>query len=109
VHAPTASAMRKAGEVATPLHNNCSGKHAGMLALSKYLGALGQDYRDIEHPVQQLNLLNLAALAEVAPASIPVAVDGCSVPTFALPLQAAARAFSRRNSSFADGAANTSL
>lgn len=95
VHAPTASAMRKAGEVATPLHNNCSGKHAGMLALSKYLGALGQDYRDIEHPVQQLNLLNLAALAEVAPASIPVAVDGCSVPTFALPLQAAARAFSR--------------
>ncbi len=94
-HAPTAKAMRQAGERATPIHNNCSGKHAGMLALSKYLGALGHDYRDLAHPVQQMNLANLAELAEVAPESITVAVDGCSVPTFGLPLRDAAYAFSR--------------
>ena len=94
-HGPTASAMRQAGEPATPIHNNCSGKHAGMLALSKYLGALDHDYRDPAHPVQQMNLANLADLAEVAPETIQVGVDGCSVPTFGLPLQAAAHAFAR--------------
>ena len=94
-HAPTAAALRQAGEPATPLHNNCSGKHSGMLALSKYLGALDHDYRDPAHPVQQMNLVNLAELAEVAPETITVAVDGCSVPTFGLPLRDAAYAFAR--------------
>jgi len=95
MHAPTTKAMRAAGVAATPIHNNCSGKHTGMLALSAYLGAADRDYRDTNHPVQQRDLAALAEMADVAPDSIAVAVDGCSVPSFALPLRAAALAFAR--------------
>lgn len=94
-HAPTATAMRQAGEAATTLHNNCSGKHAGMLALSKHLGRLDQDYSDLDHPVQVMDRQALAEMADVTPDSILTAIDGCSVPTFALPIHAAALAFAR--------------
>lgn len=95
MHAPTTKAMREAGIAATPLHNNCSGKHTGMLALSAYLGVADRDYRETNHPVQQRDLAALAEMAGVMPDSIFVAVDGCSVPSFALPLRAAALAFAR--------------
>lgn len=95
MHAPTTKAMRAAGEPFTPIHNNCSGKHTGMLALSAFLSAADQDYREPDHPVQRLNVDALADMAGVEVASIGMAVDGCSVPSFALPLAAGALAFAR--------------
>jgi L-asparaginase II len=75
------------------LKHNCSGKHAGMLLLCRTNGWPTPGYRLVEHPCQQ------AMLAEIASASgasdFPTAVDGCGVVTFALPLQAMARAFTR--------------
>jgi L-asparaginase II len=83
-------ALQKAGKSPTPLHHNCSGKHAGMLAAALALGAPVEGYERPEHPVQRLNRKTLAELSGAEPLW---ATDGCSVPTFALPLARAARAF----------------
>jgi L-asparaginase II len=75
------------------LKHNCSGKHAGMLALCHAEGWPYEGYRLAEHPCQQAML---AEVAEVAGTSeIPTAVDGCGVITFALPLERMAAAFTR--------------
>jgi L-asparaginase II len=84
-------ALQQAGQSPTVLHNNCSGKHTGMLATALALGANPRGYEQPEHPVQQLNLLTLRDLS--GHHRIPYGVDGCSVPTFVLPLAPAARMF----------------
>ncbi|MCS7193976.1 MAG: asparaginase [Meiothermus sp.] len=84
-------ALHRSGEAASPLHNNCSGKHAGMLAAALALNASPHGYEKPEHPVQQLILQTLRELS--GQPQIPQAVDGCSVPTFALPLASTARMF----------------
>ena len=76
-------------------HNNCSGKHAGMLTLSRLWGCEEDDYTLPEHPVQQAILDRLAELTSLPPAHIHFAPDGCTVPAFALPLGRAALAFAR--------------
>jgi len=88
-------ALRVAGAEPTALHNNCSGKHAGMLALASILRASLGDYLEPAHPVQQTILRTLAEMAGIERDEISIAIDGCSVPTFAMPLRAAARAFAR--------------
>jgi L-asparaginase II len=94
-HLPFDPASRKAlqqsGQPATVLHNNCSGKHTGMLAAALALGADPRGYEQPDHPVQQLNLQTLRDLS--GHHHIPYGVDGCSVPTFVLPLAPAARMF----------------
>jgi L-asparaginase II len=87
--------LKEADQPATRLHNNCSGKHAAMLALAKgcHWSILG--YQEPEHPVQQAALATVAEWAVVPAESIPFGVDGCSVVTFALPLERMARAFAR--------------
>ena len=77
------------------LHNNCSGKHAGMLATCAYMDWPLQTYRDPSHPLQQLNVATLAAFAGVPSSQIEVAVDGCGVPAFYIPISAMATAFAR--------------
>jgi L-asparaginase II len=94
VHAPSSAALVRSGDEPTPLHNNCSGKHAAMLIAAKALGASLDDYLALEHPIQQRNRAMLARFAEVSPEGVGVAVDGCSAPTFVLPLRAIARAYS---------------
>jgi L-asparaginase II len=84
-------ALQQAGQPATVLHNNCSGKHTGMLAAAMALGVEPRGYEQPEHPVQQLNLQTLRDLS--GHQHIPYGVDGCSVPTFVLPLAPAARMF----------------
>jgi len=84
-------ALQQAGQPATVLHNNCSGKHTGMLAAALALGVEPRGYEQPEHPVQQLNLQTLRDLS--GHQHIPYGVDGCSVPTFVLPLAPAARMF----------------
>lgn len=77
------------------IHNNCSGKHSAMLATCAAEGWDRATYTQPSHPLQRENLATLAAFAGVEPAAIAVAVDNCTVPTFALPLRATARAFAR--------------
>ncbi|RDI95609.1 asparaginase [Meiothermus sp. QL-1] len=84
-------ALQRAGKAPGVLHNNCSGKHAGMLATALALGVSPEGYHEAAHPVQQLILQILRELS--GHAHIPHAVDGCSVPTFALPLAPVARMF----------------
>ena len=79
----------------TPIEHNCSGKHAGMLALCRARGWPIAGYRQLEHPCQQAMLGEVAAAAEVDPQEIPIGVDGCGIPTFALRLERIAHAFSR--------------
>jgi L-asparaginase II len=83
------------GPEPTPLQHNCSGKHAGMLALCRAKGWASGGYRLATHPVQNGCLHEVAEAADVAPGEIPVAIDGCGVLTFALPLERMALMFSR--------------
>ena len=94
-HRPSAQFLREAGRRPSALHNNCSGKHAGMLALSLLLGAPHERYLEESHPVQQRIRRAVATLAGVDADAIPTAIDGCSAPTFALSLRAAATLFAR--------------
>lgn len=93
IHGPSRDALAASGAVPTALHNNCSGKHAAMLAACVAAGWPLDDYLELEHPLQQLNLRNVATFAGVAPSDVVVGVDGCSAPVFAVPLPAAARLF----------------
>jgi L-asparaginase II len=84
-----------AGDPPERIKHNCSGKHAGMLALCRARGWESSGYRLAGHPVQQVMLAEVAGAAEVDPREIPTAVDGCGVVTFALSLERMAHAFSR--------------
>jgi L-asparaginase II len=83
------------GDPPSPLNHNCSGKHAGMLALCRAHDWPSDGYRLAAHPVQRAMLAVHGEAAEVAEDEIPTAVDGCGVVTFALPLERMAHAFSR--------------
>ena len=83
------------GRPPEPLYHNCSGKHAGMLALCRLHGWPRAEYRLAEHPLQQAMLAEVAAAAEIAEGEIPTAVDGCGVVTFALSLERMAFMYSR--------------
>jgi L-asparaginase II len=92
-HEPADRAERdrliRAGEAPCQLHNNCSGKHAGFLTLSRHLKA-GPEYVEPDHPVQQAVR---AAFEEVTGAVSPgYGIDGCSAPNFACTLTGLARA-----------------
>jgi L-asparaginase II len=93
--APAGEDELECGPEPTPLRHNCSGKHAGMLALCRAHGWASGGYRLATHPVQHACLAEVCAAADVAAAEIPTAVDGCGVVTFALPLERMALAFSR--------------
>jgi L-asparaginase II len=80
------------------IHNNCSGNHAGMLALCRARGWPTQGYRLPEHPVQQACLDVHAEAAELNPGEIETGVDGCGIVTFSLALERMAHAVSRLES-----------
>lgn len=88
-------AIAKAGEEPRAIHNNCSGKHAGMLALARQLGAPSKDYSKLEHPVQLAVRATIEKLCDINLAQAPVGIDGCSVPTWAIPLRNMALGFAR--------------
>jgi L-asparaginase II len=83
------------GNPPSRLKHNCSGKHAGMLALCRSRGWRSEGYRLEGHRVQREMLGVHAEAAEVAEDEIPTGVDGCGVVTFALPLERMAHAFAR--------------
>ena len=85
----------RTSNAALQVHNNCSGKHAGMLALSRHLGADPKDYVKIDHPVQQTIAGAIARYCDVDIAKLAWGIDGCSVPTWAFPLRNMALGFAR--------------
>jgi len=87
--------LREAKEEPSVLHNNCSGKHAGMLALAWHKGHSIEDYERPGHPVQEAILQSIAEFAGMEPQAVILALDGCGVPTFALPMGRAALAYAR--------------
>lgn len=93
--AAAAATLHTSGVEPGRIHNNCSGKHAGMIALAHMHGWPIDGYHLIAHPVQQRVLRTLATWSGVSPASISTAIDGCGLPTFALPLDAVALACAR--------------
>jgi L-asparaginase II len=78
------------------VHNNCSGKHTGMLALARMLQAPLAGYHLPDHPVQRTILEHVAMMCGIkTPETIYTGVDGCGVPTFYLPLERMAYAYAR--------------
>ena len=89
-HVPSADAILRAGGAFSDLHNNCSGKHAFMVAAAQHEG-WPLDYRPADHPLQQRIRARVTELCNAEPV---LSIDGCGVPTFELPLAAIARAWS---------------
>ena len=87
--------MLRAGEEPTQLHNNCSGKHAAMLAVARHIGADITKYEQIDGPVQKLILDAIAAFTEVPADQIHIGIDGCAAPNFAVPVSAMAKSFAK--------------
>jgi L-asparaginase II len=95
MHTASAHALANADQPPARIHNNCSGKHAGMLALATLHGWPLEGYHELGHPVQQRVLHTLGVWSEVPVNDIRTAVDGCGLPTFALPLERVAAACAR--------------
>ncbi len=98
-HAPAngkaAAELIRRGLTPTALHNNCSGKHAGFLAVARQLGVDHRSYVDARHPVQALVRETLAGVTGASHNPDHCGIDGCSIPTYAVPLTALAFGFAR--------------
>lgn len=94
-HEPTAEAMRLRGEAPTTNRHNCSGKHTGMLAQCKLGGFPIETYLSVDHPIQQRIIRTFAEMCDLAPENVLIGIDGCTAPTFAVPLRSAALAYAR--------------
>lgn len=88
-------AMAARGEKPLSVHNNCSGKHAGMLATARHLGISIEDYVNVDHPIQVRVKAILADYCECDLHAAPCGTDGCSVPTWAMPLKNLALGFAK--------------
>ncbi len=77
------------------VHNPCSGKHSGMLALAALLEVPRDRYFALEHPVQQLMLQAVSRSAGLPAAEVETGIDGCGVPVFYLPLRNMALAYAK--------------
>lgn len=102
-HTPSAEAVLRSGGQFTPVHNNCSGKHTGMLAMALYRDWPLPGYTDHDHPVQRRIRRELAEWLDVDPEILRWAVDGCGVPTPYLSLRQMARAYARLGRASAAG------
>jgi L-asparaginase II len=98
-HAPLlysmTSAKAPANSVWNACHNNCSGKHAGMLAWCTLHGARKENYLDIDHPLQQAIRRSLSIWCDTKEDEFQTGIDGCSAPNYALPLQKLALGYAR--------------
>jgi L-asparaginase II len=94
-HRGTAKELQQKGVKPGPVHNNCAGKHAAMLALCVHHGWDITNYLPLEHPVQQLILSTIVEMTGIEKENIHAAVDGCGVPVFYVPLKNLALAYAR--------------
>ena len=95
---PALRAMIAKGESPADVHNNCSGKHAGMLAAAKGLNAPTKGYSRLDHPLQQAIAKAMGEICDCDVTNAPCGIDGCSVPTWAIALKNLARGFQRFSS-----------
>jgi len=93
--AKAAAELRARGKSPSPIHNNCSGKHAGMLAVAKRLGAPTETYDHPENPVQLAIGRVVAQFSGISLEDLAVGTDGCGVPVFGITVKAMALAFAR--------------
>jgi L-asparaginase II len=75
------------GKDVTPLYNNCSGKHSGMLATAKHMNEPIENYYDLQHPVQQRILAAVSEMTDYPKEEIEIGIDGCGVPVHGVPLE----------------------
>ncbi|MDA8232598.1 MAG: asparaginase [Magnetospirillum sp.] len=99
-HAPSDPAASRALAASdsppSPLHNNCSGKHAGFLTVARHLRVPTRGYIRRDHPVQNLVAGAIGAMSGCVPVTAaPCGIDGCGIPVFALPLAGLAAAMAR--------------
>jgi L-asparaginase II len=94
-HLPSRDELIREGHSPTPIYSNCSGKHSGMLALARVLGAPVRGYWEAEHPVQREVQRVLATACGTDLATLRWGVDGCGVPTYLMPLRQLAVGFAR--------------
>jgi L-asparaginase II len=95
MHEPSARALARRGARITALHNNCSGKHAGLLLACRLYGFSARGYQEPSHPIQKEVLRRISDFCGMPSGEIPIAVDGCNLPVFFLPLSALAQGYAR--------------
>ena len=95
LYAPAAARLARSGEEPKPIHGNCSGKHAGMLAVCVHEGWETGSYRDPDHPLQRWILEIIARFCGLEREEILSGGDGCGVPAFGMPLENLATGFAR--------------
>lgn len=86
LHKKSRKELHSTGISPSEVHCNCSGKHSGMLALCKFMGWSFHDYLDENHPLQQEILEEVSSITSYPKERIEIGLDGCSAPTYALPL-----------------------
>jgi L-asparaginase II len=103
LHDQTANAMLCASEAPGRIHNNCSGKHAGMLAHCVQQQWVTSGYHKPTHPMQQRVLTTLTQWMRIDAEDVTVGVDGCGLPTFGIVLDAVAEGCARFSAAIAEG------
>lgn len=86
-HEPTSRDMIRKGQEPCRAHNNCSGKHSGFLTLARHLQAPIKAYENPQHPAQKLVRQAIAETCGVPAEAMPVGIDGCAAPNYAIPLR----------------------
>lgn len=94
-HEPSMVALLSGGHKPSPLHNNCSGKHAGFLATARHVGDRIAGYIEPDHPAMQRWITVLSEMSDTDLTDAPRGLDGCSIPVVGLTLRATARAMAR--------------
>lgn len=87
--------IMRAGKEVTPIYNNCSGKHSGMLATARHMKESLEDYYQVNHPVQQRIIEVISELTEVPKDEVKIGIDGCGVPVHGVPLTNLALSFAK--------------
>lgn len=95
LYRPATVALADAGQTGCALHNNCSGKHCGFLSFARHQGIDTKGYVHHQHPVQLAVNDAMNRMMDLNVTDYPRGVDGCSIPTYALPLSNLAMAFAR--------------
>lgn len=93
--APAREKLRDSGQAPSSVHNNCSGKHSGMLAVARALGVPTAHYVDRDHPVQVEVRSGIETVLHEPLDVERSGTDGCSIPTWAAPLRDFAAGFAR--------------
>lgn len=94
-HEPSAHAMLRAGGTPTRAHNNCSGKHSGMLTTAVHLGEPTKGYIREEHPVQRRLRATMQEMSGCDLSGVPTGYDGCGIPVYGVPLKGMATAMAQ--------------